>query len=139
MMMMGPRAGIYLGDEALTVAVVARSGAQFFGVELGDLPGARLKTELESRNLRLRRIRLGLARPLVTVKTLELPPAAEGAQFAEMVGFELERHVPFPPEDVRFDWSPVPGAPKGSARVLVVASERRTVEGALRLLEESRS
>jgi general secretion pathway protein L len=137
-MMMGPRAGIYLGGEQLTVAAVGRGGAQCFGIELGDVPGVRLKTELDSRGLKLRRIRLGLARGLVTVKALELPPAAAGAQFAEMVGFELERHVPFPPEDVRFDWTPLPGAATGQARVLVVACERRTVEGALRLLEESR-
>jgi general secretion pathway protein L len=137
-MTMGPRAGIYLGDEQLTVAVVGRGDAQCFGVELGDVPGARLKAELDNRNLKLRRIRLGLARPLVTVKALELPPAAAGAQFAEMVGFELERHVPFPPEDVRFDWMPLAGADTTQTRVLVVACERRTVEGALRLLEESR-
>src|SRR5439155_24267415 len=103
----------------------------------GDLPGARLKSELETRRLKLRRMRIGLARPLLTVKAPELPPA-RGAQLAEMVAFELERHVPFPPEDMRFDYVPLPGAAKGSLRVLVAACERRTVEGALRLLEEPR-
>jgi len=135
--MIGLRAGIYLGSDQLTVVAVRRKTAQCFAVELGDLPGARLKTELETRGLKLRRIRLGLARPLVTVKALDLPPVA-GAQVQEMVSFELDRHVPFPPEDVRFDWAPLPGSPKEAARVLVVACERRTTEGALRLLEESR-
>src|SRR5262249_48282048 len=55
-----------------------------------------------------------------------------------MVAFELERHVPFPPEDIRFDFVRLPGPSKGSLRVLVAACERRTVEGALRLLEEPR-
>ena len=137
-MNMGVRAGIYLGGDRLTVAVVARrGGVQCFTVELEDLPGAHLKTELDARQLRLRRIRLGLARPLVTVKALELP-RAEGGQFAEMVAFELERHVPFPPEDMRFDWTTLTGTAKGPVRILVVAAERRTVEGALRLLEEPR-
>jgi general secretion pathway protein L len=137
-MNMGVRAGIYLGDDRLTVAVAARrGGVQCFTMELEDLPGARLKTELDARQLRLKRLRLGLARPLVTVKALELP-RADGGQFAEMVAFELERHVPFPPEDMRFDWTPLPGTAKGPVRILVVAAERRTVEGALRLLEESR-
>jgi Tfp pilus assembly protein PilN len=110
---------------------------QCFTVELGDLPGAHLKTELDARHLRPRRLRLGLARPLVTVKVLELP-RAEGGQLAEMVAFELERHVPFPPEDMRFDWTTLPSTSKGPVRILVAACERRTVEGTLHLLEEPR-
>ncbi len=111
-MIMSVRAGAYLGDDRLTVASAGRrGGVQCFTVELGDLPGAHLKTELDARQLRPRRIRLGLARPLVTVKALELP-RAEGGQLAEMVAFELERHVPFPPEDMRFDWTTLPSASK---------------------------
>ncbi len=132
-----PRVGIYLGDEQLTVAVAGRSGVQCFALEPGELPGARLKAEIDTRKLALRRARLGLSRPLVTVKALELP-RGEGAQLAEMVGFELERHVPFPPEDMRFDFTRLPGPTKQVTRVLVAACERRTVEGTLRLLEESR-
>src|SRR5437867_10529296 len=136
--MTGPRGGLYLRDERLTVVVHGRRGSvECFALEPGDLPGARLKSELETRRLKLRRMRIGLARPLLTVKALELPPA-RGAQLAEMVAFELERHVPFPPEDMRFDFVPLPGAAKGSLRVLVAACERRTVEGALRVLEEPR-
>ena len=136
-MMLGTRGGIYLGDDRLTVAVAGRAGVQAFTVDLGDPPGAQLKSELETRQLGLRRVRLGVARPLITVKALELPPA-RGGQLSEMVAFELERHVPFPPEDMRFDWTQLPGPSKAPVRILVAATERRTVEGALRLLEESR-
>ena len=135
-----PRAGLYLSDERLTVVVMPSGrgrAAQCFSLEAGEQPGARLKAELETRQIKLRRMRIGLARPLLTVKTLELP-AASGAQLAEMVSFELERHVPFPPEDMRFDFSPLGSVANGPARVLVAACERRTVEGALRLLEEPR-
>lgn len=136
---MGPRGGLYICDERLMVVVPSarRGSLECFPLEPGDLPGARLKSELETRQVKLRRMRVGLARPLLTVKALELPPA-RGAQLAEMVAFELERHVPFPPEDMRFDFVVLPGAAKNSLRVLVVACERRTVEGALRLLEEPR-
>jgi general secretion pathway protein L len=82
-------------------------------------------------------MRVGLARPLLTVKILDLPHAGR-AQLGEMVAFELERHVPFQPEDMRFDFTLLPGPAKGPLRVLVAASERRTVEGALRLLDEPR-
>jgi len=136
---MGPRAGLYLRDDRLTVVVTSarRGSVDCFALEPGELPAARLKSELETRQIKLRGMRIGLARPLLTVKTLELPPA-RGAQLTEMVAFELERHVPFPPEDMRFDFVPLPGAAKGPLRVLVVACERRTVDGALRLLEEPR-
>jgi len=137
-MMLGLRAGAYLGNDQLTVVIAGgRGGVQHFAVPLDDLPGAHLKAELDTRQLGPRRIRLGLARALVTVKAIELP-RADGGQLADMVGFELERHVPFPPEDVRFDWAPLASAAAGSVRVLVTACERRTVDGALRLLEEPR-
>jgi Tfp pilus assembly protein PilN len=139
MMIATPRAGLYLCDERLVVVVTPpgrRGAAQSFVLEAGELPGARLKAEFETRQIKLRRMRIGLARPLLTVKTLELP--ARGAQLAEMVAFELERHVPFPPEDMRFDFAPLSPIAGGPLRVLVVACERRTVEGALRLLEEPR-
>ncbi len=137
-MIVGVRAGAYLGDDRLTVAAASgRSSVQCFVVEAGESPGARLKSELDARQLRPRRLRLGLARPLVTVKALELP-RADGGQLSDMVAFELERHVPFPPEDMRFDWTLLAGAAKGPVRVLVTACERRTVDGALRLLEEPR-
>lgn len=136
---MGLRAGLYLRDERLTIVVRSgrRGQVHCFALEPGDSPGARLKSELETRQLKVRRMRIGLARPLLSVKILDLPPT-RGAQLAEMVSFELERHVPFPPEDIRFDFVRLPGASKGPLRVLVAACERRTVEGALRLLEEPR-
>jgi len=62
-MIKGVRAGIYLGGDRLTVAVVPRrGGVQCFTVELEDLPGAHLKTELDARQLRLRRSRLEAVR-----------------------------------------------------------------------------
>ncbi len=136
---MGLQAGLYLRDERLTIVVRSsrRRQVHCFTLEPGDLPGARLKSELETRQLKVRRMRIGLARSLLSVKILELPPT-RGAQLGEMVAFELERHVPFPPEDIRFDFLRLPAPSKGPLRVLVAACERRTVEGALRLLEEPR-
>jgi Tfp pilus assembly protein PilN len=137
--MRGPRAGLYLRDDRLTVVVPAahRGGIQCFAVAPGEVPGAGLKTEIETRQLRLRRMRVGLARTLLAVKILELPRTT-GSQLAAMVAFELERHVPFPPEDMRFDFALLPSAVKGSMRILVGACERRTVDRALRLIEETR-
>jgi Tfp pilus assembly protein PilN len=137
--MNGLRAGLYLRDDRLTVVALSgrRGPLHCFMLEPEEVPGARLKAELESRRLRVRRLRIGLARPLLTVKILELP-RARGARLTEMVAFELERHVPFSPEDIRFDFIGLPSKAKGPLRVLVAACERRTVEGALRVLDEPR-
>jgi general secretion pathway protein L len=132
---MAARAGLFLHDQQLSLVALTRRGAvEHIGFELGDHPSALLKAELGARRLRLRGLRIGLQRSLVTVKALELPPAV-GGDMAQMVSFELERHVPFPPEDIAFDFAPLPAPREGPSRVLVAACERRTVERALRLLE----
>jgi general secretion pathway protein L len=136
---MGSRAGLYVADGQLTVAVLSGRGgaAECFAIETSETPGARLKTELDSRRVRLRRLHIGLTRSVVTVKTLELPRGV-GGSLQDMVAFELERHVPFTPEELRFDVVTLPGPAKGSLPVLVAACERRTVDAALRLLEDAR-
>ena len=132
------RAGLFLDDRSLTfVTLSGRRQTGFFTLDVDDSPGARLKAELEARRLRPRRVRVGLRRGLVTVKVLELPPVA-GRDRGEMLRFALERHVPFPPEDMLFDARPLPGPNDGSSRVLIAAAERRIVDRALRFLDEPR-
>jgi Tfp pilus assembly protein PilN len=135
---MAPRAGLFLQDHRLTfVALTGRGRAERFAITAEENPGAVLKAELDARGLRCRRVRLGVERSLVTVKVLELPPVVGGDR-KEMLRFELERHVPFPPEDAVFDAMDLPTTTDGPLRVLVVAGERRVVDRALRLLEEPR-
>lgn len=134
----GGRLGIVLRDQRL--AVVALAGgrvSQVFTLEEQENPAAVLRGELDSRRLRARRVSLGLQRSLATVKVLELPPAV-GGSLAQMVAFELERHLPFPAEDAAFDFVPLPSPSGAPQQVLLVACERRTVDRALRLLEEAR-
>ena len=45
-------------------------------------------------------------------------------ELAQMVAFEMERHVPFQAEEMRFDWKELPGKADGPLRVLVLACER---------------
>ncbi len=135
--MIGLRLGVALRENR--IAVVALKGgkvAHSFVLEAQENPAAVLKAELESRKVRTRGARVGIARQWATVKTIELPPAV-GGNLAQMVAFELERHLPFPAEDASFDFTPLPAQKGSPLRVLVVASERRTVERALRLLEEA--
>jgi Tfp pilus assembly protein PilN len=132
------RAGLFVDDGALGFAALGSGGLTWFRHQVEDAPGAGLKGELEGRELRLRKVRVGLRRGRVLVKILELPAASARGAIDEMVGFELERHVPFAPEDMAWSWMPIPSPKGGMVRGLVVACERRAVEQALRILEESR-
>jgi Tfp pilus assembly protein PilN len=135
---MSTRAGIFIHNGRLTfTAITGRGQLEHFTLEAGENTSALLKAELEARGLKMRGVRVGLDRSLVTVKVIELPRAVAG-DLAQMVAFELERHVPFPPEDMRFDWKALPSKADGPLRVLVIACERRTIERPLRLLEEPR-
>lgn len=133
-----PRAGLYLDDGAIGFAVVDGTRVTHFRCRADEEPGAAVKSELESRQLRVRHARIGLRRGRVLVKALELPAASARGDVAEMLGFELERHVPFAPEEMAWSWSPLPGPKGGAVRVLAVAAERRAVDQSLRILEESR-
>jgi general secretion pathway protein L len=61
-----------------------------------------------------------------------------------MVGFELERHLPFAAEEASYDFALLPpdgGGERpagGEQRVLIAAADRRVVDLALRLAEEAR-
>ena len=136
--MMPSRIGIFLRDGRLTV--VARTGRDrlvHVVVEGAEDPAATVAGELRAHGLGGGRLRLGLDRRLVVVKGIELPRAA-GGDLARMIGFDLERHVPFPPEQTRFDWVALPDHAEEPRRVLVVAAEARTVERALALVAGAR-
>jgi Tfp pilus assembly protein PilN len=138
---MRPRAGLFVDKDRLTLAVVsARGKLDCLDLDVGDNPGSRLADELDRLGFKRHWLRVGLDRSLVVVKVLELPRVGE-ADFGQMVLFELELYVPFPPEDMASmasDWSINSGKANGPLRVLVGACESRTVDQALRLLREAR-
>lgn len=129
-----PRIGVFLREDRLTVvALTGRDRLTHVVIDAAEDPAATLAGELHSRGLGAGRLRVGLDRRLAVVKAIELPPAT-GGDLARMVGFDLERHVPFPPEQIRFDWLELPGRPGEPRRALVVAAEARTVERPLALV-----
>jgi general secretion pathway protein L len=136
--MMPPRIGLFLDEGRLTVvAITGRGRLQHFVVQDAEDLGATLAAELRARGLSGRRVRVGLDRRLAVVRALDLPRAA-GGDLAQMVAFDLERHVPFPAEDIRFAWTELPSRSEEAHRVLVAAAERRTVDGPLALLASAR-
>ena len=136
--MIPPRIGVFLrGDRATVVALTGRGRLAHFVVEAAEDPARALAAELRSRGLAGGPLRVGLDRRVAVVKAIELPRAS-GGDVARMIGFDLERHVPFPPETTRFDWVELPSPVENPRRILVVAADRRTVEGPLGLLAGAR-
>src|SRR5213078_3206978 len=131
---------VLLGDR-LAVAALSGTRLEAFTVDVEN-PAAALRAELDARRLPARSAFLALSRSAVTVKPIELPPVAGDVR--QMVGFELERHLPFAADDASFDFAVLPGdgaaePPGGGAqRVLIAAADRRVVDTALRLAEEAR-
>jgi general secretion pathway protein L len=138
------RLAIALLGDRLAVAVLNGSRVEAFTVD-AESPAEALRAELDARRLPARTAALALARSAVSVKQIELPPVAGDTR--QMVGFELERHLPFPAEDAPFDFVTLPAEPAteraASAtppgqRVLLTAADRRVVDAALRFAEEAR-
>ena len=126
--------GLFLEDSRLAVvALVGRAQLTHFVVEDVEDPAAALDAELRARKLRAPRIRVGLDRRAVTVKELELPRGS-GGDLGQMVGFELERHLPFAAEEVCFSWVELPSGVDEARRVLAAACGRRSLERPLGLL-----
>ena len=100
------RAGLLLDERAVTLAVVSGRGpVECLTFDADENAGALIAAELDTRGYKRRRLRLGLDRSLAVVKILELP-RSETVDMGQMIRFELERHVPFPPRT-----SPATGAP----------------------------
>jgi Tfp pilus assembly protein PilN len=135
------RASVALLGDRLAVAVLSGSRVEAFIVD-AESPAAALRAELDARRLPVRAASLGVARNAVSVKQIELPTVAGDTR--EMVGFELERHLPFPAEDASFDFVSLPPEPAAeragppALRVLITAADRRVIDGALRIAEEAR-
>jgi Tfp pilus assembly protein PilN len=133
----GAGLAVVLFPDRLAAAVVHGGRVtDTFSIVDAERPAEALRAELERRGLGARKARLALCRGFVTVKPVTLPVAADG-DLAQMVRFELERHVPFAADDAAFDFTPLPAA-EGGPRVLVAAAERRAVERAVQLLAEMR-
>jgi general secretion pathway protein L len=130
LMRRGVQLGVVLNPDRLSIGV-ARGGkvSETFSIVDAEHPADALRAELEARGLRPGAARLAIHRGFAVVKALTLP-AGVGGDLAQMVRFDLERHVPFAAEDAAFDFVPLVSEGEGQ-RVLVVASERRVVERAL--------
>src|SRR5712664_2070523 len=130
---------VMLGDR-LAIAALRGARVETFIVE-AENPADALRAELDARGLPARNAFFALSRSVVTVKPIELPPVAGDVR--QMVGFELERHLAFSPENASYDFVPLPPDPTAeraataAQRVLITAADQRVVEAAVRLATDA--
>jgi Tfp pilus assembly protein PilN len=133
--------GLTVADAHITGVVIRRRwGATRvlaeFRVDPGEEAGTALRARLRELGVRTRRVHVALSRRRAVVKAIELPAVA-GADLRRMVGFELERHLPFPAADALYDFEVLDQTPGQPVRVLLVAVERRVFERVNQLLREA--
>ncbi|HLE44617.1 MAG TPA: PilN domain-containing protein [Methylomirabilota bacterium] len=133
--------GLALHEDRLDGVVVRRRLRQsrvvgHFSLEMGEAAEAALRVKLHELGVRSRRVHVGIPRRRAVVKVIELPAVA-GADLRRMVGFELERHLPFPAGDALFDFHLLEAQPDRPVRVLLVAVERRVFERVSQFLREA--
>jgi general secretion pathway protein L len=133
--------GIAPREGRLDVVAVRRGirGARVvaaFSVPADGEAATALRLRLREAGVRARRAHVGLPRRSVVAKAVELP-LVPGADFRRMVGFELERHLPFPASEAVFDFELLDVTPGRPARVLLVAVERRLEERVRTLLRDA--
>jgi general secretion pathway protein L len=133
--------GLELHEDRIDCVVVRRRLRRArvlagFSLSLGDQAEAALRAKLRELGVRARRVHVGIPRRRAVVKAIELPAVA-GADVRRMVGFELERHLPFPAADALYDFQVLEAVPDRPVRVLLVAVERRVFERLAQLLREA--
>jgi Tfp pilus assembly protein PilN len=120
---------------AVRIGLRARKVMAAFSVPADDGAAAAIRGRLAEAGVRARRAHVGLPRRAVVAKAVELPPVP-GSDLRRMVGFELERHLPFPPADAVFDFEVLDSGPGRPVRVLLVAVERRSYDRVRQLLRD---
>ena len=133
--------GLALRDGRVDVVALrgglrARRVVAAFSVPADEDAAAGIRGQLAEAGVRARHAHVGLPRRAVVAKVVELPPVP-GSDLRRMVGFELERHLPFPPSDAVFDFEVLDEEPGRPVRVLLVAVERRSHERVLQLLRDA--
>ncbi len=68
-----------------------------------------------------------IPRHLATVRYLTLPSKDEG-EIREMIGFEAERYLPFPLDEVELDFQVIGTNPEGDSEILLVAVRKDAIE-----------
>jgi Tfp pilus assembly protein PilN len=121
---------------ALRTSLGTRKVIAAFSVPADEGAAGAIRSQLGETGVRARRAQVGLPRRSVIAKVVELP-SVPGADLRRMVGFELERHLPFSPSDAVFDLEVLDAGAGRPIRVLLVAVQRRSHDRVRQLLRDA--
>ena len=127
--------GWLVGDVAVTDVTLSKTEIALLRHESGKhvssapIPIADMLTSPVLREMRTSgndQVRLLLQHDQVLVKTLTLPAAIE-ENLREAIGFELDRHTPFKPDQVYYDVSVVSRDPQRESIAVTLAAAARSI------------
>ncbi len=148
--------GIDIGSDTIKVAEAkyTKDGVVITGLGMGKTPegtiesdliidpktlGQAVKAVLVASGIKTRRSVSSVAgQSTVVVRVIEIPKT-EGRELAETVKYEVERQVPFSPEEIEMDYAtldtPAPDPECQNMEVLLAVARREMVDGHLKTIE----
>ncbi len=148
--------GIDIGSDTIKVAEAryTKDGVVITGLGIGKTPegaiesdlitdpkslGQAVKAVLVASGIKTRRSVSSVAgQSSVVVRVIEIP-RTEGKELAETVKYEVERQVPFSPEEIEMDYAPLdtpsPDPEGQNMEVLLAVARREMVDGHLKTIE----
>jgi type IV pilus assembly protein PilM len=93
---------------------------------------------LKERRIKLRDVHLSISGQSVFMRFVKLPPV-DAAQVEQVVRFEAQQNVPFPIDDVTWDYQMMPARSAGSseAEAVIVAIKKEVLEGEVMAVEQA--
>lgn len=133
-----------LSDRLLKVLQVTGTGAdrkitflkaaELDETEPGEISG-KLVPLLKGLPYPSERVFASLSRSQMTTRILSLP-STETAELDKMVGFQLEKELPFPKDKIIIDYVPLETTPEGFTRLLLVVVGEDLVHRSLAILKQ---
>ncbi len=136
-----PVLGLDVGEHSVKYALVCRRGREFVVEHCGivdlkkkDDPGKNpyetIRTTLTAKGVKSFRIVVGISGQSIFLRFVRLPPVPR-AQMDQIVRYEAQQQVPFPIEDVRWDYQVLNAVSQEERDVLLVAVKSEIVEPAV--------
>lgn len=122
------------GQKATIEKVAEVFNTAGFAVPTDDASFEKLGSVIESAisdySLPVTDVRIALPESIISSKVIEIPPLSD-AELASAIGWQAEKHIPIPPEDLSLEYQVLYRPPKGDTsnmRVLLVAARKQVID-----------
>jgi Tfp pilus assembly protein PilN len=119
----------YVGSETVQIDRTGISGS-----ELDKSIASSIREVFHAHRWKPKVTVFSIPRTHLIVKSFEIPPVEE-ANVRQMLEFELEKHIPFLPEEIYFDYYLKPGKSEDAYSVFLLAMPKEVVDRYITILE----